>query len=122
VLKSVAALEAYVRVNRAEIDRADVLEFLLLSREFPRSVLFCLRASERELGQLVGGSHPTRPERLLGRLRADLEFTDVDELLEHGLPKSLETLQNGILDVADAVAAHFFRGNASRPLHAFEAA
>jgi uncharacterized alpha-E superfamily protein len=122
VLKSVAAFEAYLKVKRAEIERTDVLEFLLLSREFPRSVLFCLRASERELSQLGGGRQPSRPERLLGRLRADLEFSDVGEMLEHGLPDALETLQDGILAVADAVAAQFFRGSHSPALHAFEAA
>jgi uncharacterized alpha-E superfamily protein len=122
VLKSVAAFEAYLKVKRAEIERTDVLEFLLLSREFPRSVLFCLRASERELALLGGGSQPTRPERLLGRLRADLEFSAVNEMLERGLHGALETIQDGILGVADAVAAQFFRGSHSPPLHAFEAA
>jgi uncharacterized alpha-E superfamily protein len=122
VLKSVSAFEAYVKLNRAEIDRTDVLELLLLSREFPRSVLFCLRASERELASLGAGMQPSRPERLLGRLRADLEFADVHELLEAGLLESLETVQGGIRGVADAVAAHFFLGGASPALHAFEAA
>ena len=44
------------------------------------------------------------------------------ELLEAGLLESLETVQDGIRGVADAVAAHFFLGNASPALHAFEAA
>jgi uncharacterized alpha-E superfamily protein len=122
VLKSCSAFEAYVKVNRAEIDRTDVLDFLLLSREFPRSVLFCLRASERELAQLGGGLQSTRPERMLGRLRADLEFADVNELLEAGLEDSLETVQEGIRAVADAVAGHFFLSSSSPALHAFESA
>src|SRR5271166_4300680 len=72
VLKSVSAYEAYLRAHRAQIEPQDVLDFLLLSREFPRSVLFSLRASESELVRLGAETTPTRPERLLGRLRADL--------------------------------------------------
>ncbi len=121
VLKSVSAFEAYLKAHRAEIDPTDVLEFLLLSREFPRSVLFSLRAAERELIRLGVGGAPTRPERLLGRLRADLEFMDVLELIERGLPVALDQLQNGILDVAGAVQAHFFRGLARPEIHAYEA-
>lgn len=122
VLKSVSAFEAYLKSYRAEIEPHDVLEFLLLSRDFPRSVLFGLRAAERELARLGGGAAASRPERLLGRLRAELEFLDVQELLDRGLQSSLDALQDSIHGVADTVAAHFFRSGATRPeLHAFEA-
>ena len=59
---------------------------------------------------------------MLGRLRADLEFADVHELLEAGLEESLETVQDGIRGVADAVAGHFFLSSPSPALHAFESA
>jgi len=45
-LKSASGSEAFRRRYRASMDPADVVEFLLLSRTFPRSVLFCLRAVE----------------------------------------------------------------------------
>jgi len=120
VLKSVSAFEAYLRAHHAQIEPQDVLEFLLLSRVFPRSVLFSLRASESELVCLGGNAAPTRPERLLGRLRADLEFMDVQEIIESGLPAALDALQQGIISVADAVERHFFRAAATPELHAFE--
>ncbi len=120
VLKSVSAFEAYLQAHRAQIEPQDVLEFLLLSREFPRSVLFALRASEAELVRLGQGTAPSRPERLLGRLRADLEFMDVHEVIESGLPPALDALQRGVLAVAEAVERHFFRANALPELHVYE--
>ncbi len=120
VLKSVSAFEAYLRAHRAQIEPQDVLEFLLLSREFPRSVLFALRASESELVRLGGETAPSRPERLLGRLRADLEFMDIHEIIDNGLPAALDSLQHGILAVAEAVERHFFRAAAPPELHVFE--
>jgi uncharacterized alpha-E superfamily protein len=49
VLKSASAFEAYRRRYRASMDPADVVEFLLLEPDLPRSVLFCLRAARHQL-------------------------------------------------------------------------
>ena len=43
VLKSVSAYEAYLKAHDASLDPTDVLQFLLLDQEFPRSVLYCLQ-------------------------------------------------------------------------------
>lgn len=120
LLKSVSAFEAYLKSNRAGIDSVRVLEFLLLNREFPRSALFCLEATERQLGRLVAeGSAPVL--RSLGRVRARLEYCDLDAIVEDGLADFLDDLQREIWDVGDAIEAHFFRHRADLDLHAYEA-
>lgn len=122
VLKSVSAFEAYVRAYHSARGAAEVLEFLLLSREFPRSVLWCLRSAEDQLMRLGTPDQPILPHRLLGRVRAALEYLDVAEVLNDGLHGFLDHLQNGIWQVTDGVAAHFFQRHAERELHAFETA
>jgi uncharacterized alpha-E superfamily protein len=121
-LKSASAFEAYRRVYRGSMDPADVLEFLLLSRHFPRSVLFCLRRAENDLATLsrVDGLL-SRPERLLGRIRADLEYRDVTEIVAHGVPDFLDRLQRGVRQVAEAVAVEYFRNSQELDLHALDA-
>ncbi|HEX4979615.1 MAG TPA: alpha-E domain-containing protein [Acidimicrobiales bacterium] len=115
-LKSASALEAYRRAHRSSMDPMDVASFLLLSRTFPRSVLFCLRRAETELGYLSDPGAPlSRPERLLGRVRADLEFTDVREVTAAGLPAFLDRLQHAVRQVAEAVALQYFR-NSQEPM------
>jgi uncharacterized alpha-E superfamily protein len=64
-----------------------VLEFLLLNAECPRSVRFAatqveaaLRAVARHSGRAAGA----RAERLAGRLRASLDYAQVDEILADG--------------------------------------
>jgi uncharacterized alpha-E superfamily protein len=96
---------------------AEVLEFLLLSREFPRGVLFCLRSAEDQLARLGTGDRPIPPHRLLGRMRATLEYLDVPELVNDGLQRFLDQLQEGIWQVADSVGAHFFQRGAEHELH-----
>lgn len=120
-LKSASALEAYRRSHRWSMDPLDVASFLLLSRTFPRSVLFCLRRAEVELARLSGSDGPmTRPERLLGRIRADLEFTDVRELTHPGLPLFLDRLQHAIRQVAESVAIQYFRNSQELSLTAID--
>jgi uncharacterized alpha-E superfamily protein len=118
-LKSASGSEAFRRHHRGSMDPADVVEFLLLSRTFPRSVLFCLRSAETDLARLeAGSSELTRPQRLLGRTRSDLEFLDPHELLEGGLHVFLDQLLHGIGQVAEAVGLQYFRAAAETDLHA----
>jgi uncharacterized alpha-E superfamily protein len=118
LLRSVAAFEAYLRTYGGAIHAAAVLEFLLCSQDFPRSVHFCVRAAAEEIARLAPNERPIHPQRLLGRLRADLEYLDVGEMLEQGLEHFLERFQLGIWEVADAVAVEFFRNGSDGELHA----
>ncbi len=119
LLNSVSAFEAYLKEHRAALDAHRILEFLLLSPDFPRSVLFCLRAAESELDALIGDDVRITAQRLLGRVRARVEFSDVAELMEEGLNGWLDALQEDIWDVGEAIDVHFFRHGADLDLHAY---
>jgi uncharacterized alpha-E superfamily protein len=87
LLRSCSALEAYCRHYTADVRSERVAEFLLLNETFPRSVRFAaarletaLRAIARASGNGAGG----RAERLAGRLRASLDYGQVDEILNDG--------------------------------------
>ena len=121
-LKSASGSEAFRRRYRASMDPADVVEFLLMSRTFPRSVLFCLRSAENDLARLEAGSALlARPQRLLGRTRSDLEFLDTRELLGGDLHLFLDQLLNGVRQVAEAVALQYFRNAEEHDVHALDA-
>jgi uncharacterized alpha-E superfamily protein len=109
VLKSASAFEAYRKSYKARMEPAQVVEFLLLRSDFPRSVLFCLRSAEQGLAKLGPLGEVTRPQRLIGRTRAELEYRNIDELLEEGLHVFLDRIQAQVWQVAEAVAEQFFR-------------
>lgn len=83
LLEACSALEAYCRYYTADVRAGRVTEFLLLNSEFPRSVRFSAVQLEAALRTLAGYSTRTagRGERLAGRLRASLEYAQVDEIL-----------------------------------------
>jgi uncharacterized alpha-E superfamily protein len=116
-LRSASALEAYRRAYRASMDPVDVVEFLLLSRTFPRSVLFSLRTARNELDRLAVDGELTRPRRQLGRVCAGLEFADVRELMAGDLGAELAGVEGGIRQVASSVATQYFSNSHEFDLH-----
>ncbi len=117
VLKSAAALEAYRRRYRASMDPADVVEFLLLEPDLPRSVAFCLTGARLQLEALAAGRR-SRAVREVGRASASLTYRDVSELFAMGLAPFLLDIQARMQRVDAAIAGEFFRHHPSGALHA----
>ena len=109
LLKSASALEMY-RKRHGVIVPARVLEFLVLDRRFPRSLRYCISKAERSLQAIVGATlegRESKAERALGRLRAELEFATVDDVLARGLHAYMDAMQEKLNEVGEAVWATF---------------
>jgi len=112
VLKSASASEAYRKAYGASMEPANIVEFLLVSSTFPRSLLYCLQHAELDLRALASADVLHLPQRILGRLRAELEFADVADLVSgttRKLQAALERIQLGVREASDAIAVQYFR-------------
>jgi uncharacterized alpha-E superfamily protein len=110
VLRSVSALEMY-RQRHGRITPNQVADFLLLDREFPRAVHACLIKAEESLHALSGaplGTFQNTAEQRLGRLRAELDYTQIEDLIAGGLHDFLNTLQAQLNHVGEAIFDTFF--------------
>lgn len=115
LLRSASALEMY-RKHSKQISPSKVAEFLLLNREFPRSVHSCLSRATLSLHAITGSSPDTfsnKAEQRLGRLRAELNYTQIEEIIHVGMHEFLDELQTKLNWIDDAVFETFF---ALRPL------
>lgn len=95
VLRSASALEMY-RKRHGPIVPDKIMEFLLLDGEFPRSVHYCLTAANDSLHAISGtsiGMYSNSAEQHLGRLRAELAYTDGRQIIAVGLHEFLDGLQ-----------------------------
>jgi uncharacterized alpha-E superfamily protein len=111
LLQSASALEMYRRVH-GRIVPSRVADFLILDRFFPRSIHFCLIKAHESLQQVVGsatGTFRTRAEQKLGRLRSEMDYTRIDEVVERGLHEYIDDLQTHLNTVGDAIYEDFFR-------------
>lgn len=106
LLSASGADEAYARVYGGFGDTARVAEFLIMDREFPRSVLHALTTAEECLAAL-GRPRQDPARRPIGRMRTRLEYLD-STALEDVLPSLLRELQTSCMASAEAVAERFF--------------
>jgi uncharacterized alpha-E superfamily protein len=109
LLKSASALEAFRKAHPGAMTLANVVGFLLLSPTFPRSVLYSAQVAASRLDQLAPPGPLSRPQRVLGRLRADLEYADPVELLATDLHGFLDKVETDLRGVGELVAVQFFR-------------
>jgi uncharacterized alpha-E superfamily protein len=111
LLNSASALQMYRQVHHVTTPAA-VSEFLLLNRNFPRSILRCVRRADESLHSITGGTpspFKSESERLLGRLRSELEFAAIEEIMERGLHQYVDALQVQVNDIGGAVQKQFFQ-------------
>ncbi len=110
VLKSASAFEMY-RKEHHQISPRMVASFLIFDKQFPRSIRHCITKAQVGLHRITGspyGSTSNLAEKLLGRLKADLEYTDIDEVLNQGMHEYLDGLQTRVNQVDAAIGTTFF--------------
>jgi uncharacterized alpha-E superfamily protein len=117
VLRSASALEMY-RKRHGRILPKRVVEFLLLDREFPRAIHFCLLATRDSLHAISGtpaGTFRHAPEKLLGQLCSELALKSVDEIVNTGVHEYLDDLQTRMNQVAAGSYETFFALKTPKP-------
>jgi len=110
LLKSASSLEMY-RKRFHRITPSQVIDFLIFDREFPRAIRYCLINAEESLHQITGsplGTFANEAERRLGRLRAEIDYADINEVVDAGLHKYLDSFQMKLNAVDDAIFDTFF--------------
>lgn len=115
LLRSASALEMY-RQRHGRLQPASVVQFLILDREFPRAVLYCLTKANESLHAISGsamGGFGNRAEQLLGRLRSELAYTSAPQIIQQGLHEFVDNLQQQLNEIGESIYEAFF---AMRPL------
>ncbi|TVQ36707.1 MAG: alpha-E domain-containing protein [Wenzhouxiangella sp.] len=106
VLKSLTGYQMYRRHVRLRVNGNDVLRFLLRNDEFPRSVMFCLRALEALIEGLPG--EDDQALRAITRLQRTLNETKLVGLRGEPLGKLMDKLQIELAETHDAVRQTWF--------------
>jgi uncharacterized alpha-E superfamily protein len=105
LLRSCTAFEAYCKVYTADVKPRHVAEFLLLNAHFPHSIRFSVRVLQNELESLSRAAdmhYAARAERLVGRLRASLDYGQVDEIMSN-MHSYLENIRYQCAEIHTAI-------------------
>lgn len=110
LLKSAGALEMY-RKTHGQIGPGRVAEFLILDRNFPRAMHYCLIGAEQSLLAITGGqsgAFRNAAEQRLGRLRSELDYAHIDEIIAGGLHEFIDGFQTNVNQAGEAIFETFF--------------
>lgn len=114
LLKSTSALEMY-RKKFQQINPVNVAAFLMLDREFPRAIRYCIIKAGESLSVITDsnpGTFQNEAERELGKLRAELDFARIGEIIQYGLHEYLVNyIQLKLNKIGDAIFDTFFNLN-----------
>ena len=109
VLKSVSGFEMY-RKRYGRIAPERIVEFLLLDAEFPRAVSYCISLVDISLHNITGmrsGGFSCRSEQRLGMLRSELEYAQVETILQDGLHEFFDALQAKMNAIDECILGDF---------------
>jgi uncharacterized alpha-E superfamily protein len=106
VLRSAGSLEAFRKAENDRFAGHRAVEFLLLDRNGPRTVLFCLERALNAIRVISGAG--VRPERAIGRVVSELAFADVVDRSAGEISRLLARTLAGIRDGSDEIANAYF--------------
>ncbi len=106
ILRSVSAFEIYRKVYRNVIRPDKVAELLMLRPDMPRSLACCMNAVVENL-DLVANEQSGETCRRAGRLRSDLQFGHIDEILATGLHAFLTQFLDRVNDIGAGISRDF---------------
>jgi uncharacterized alpha-E superfamily protein len=110
LLKFCCAFEPYLKEHTAAIIPSRVAGFLLFDAEFPRSVKFAVGRVSDALLHVAQGAPPQRRaacERLAGRLKAAIDFGQIDEMMEGSIAPFMTEITRQCEEIHDAVHAAY---------------
>ena len=106
LLRSVSAFEVYRKVYRDVITPGRVAELLILNKDMPRSLHFCMNSVIKNL-ELIANRQSGETARQAGLLHAQLHYARIEDILEHGLHEWLTDFMDRIYALGDGISKDF---------------
>jgi len=100
LLRSVSAFEIYRQIYSDQVTPKQVAQLLIFNKQMPRSLVSCVNELIPLISE-VKNQQSKEIERLLGKLKASLDYSDIDEVFDQGLEEFIESFLERINHIAD---------------------
>ncbi|SNX28306.1 Uncharacterized conserved protein, Alpha-E superfamily [Polynucleobacter meluiroseus] len=100
LLRSVSAFEIYRQIYSDQVSPKKVAQLLIFNKQMPRSLVCCVNELIPLISE-VKNLQSKEIERLLGKLKASLDYSDIDEVFTQGLEEFIEDFLERINFIAD---------------------
>ena len=106
LLRSVSCFEVYRKVYRDVITPGRVAELLILNKDMPRSLQFCMNSVVKNL-DYIANNHSGETARQAGILHAQLHYGKIEDILSHGLHDWLANFMDHIYLLGEGISKDF---------------
>ena len=118
ILRASSGYEAYFQEFVKRDNKNAVTCFLLLSRDFPRSVLFCVSRLQNAIHAISGcpvSHYSNEVERKVGMLISQLKYTDPASLDSENTQKLIESIEDQLAAIAIELSDQYMFSEISDP-------
>jgi len=106
----VSGFEIYRKVYRDVIQPERVAELLILRSDMPRSLHACMNEVVSNLA-MVGSEPSFESSRRAGKLRAEIQYANIEELMANGLHAFLTQFLDRVNDIGASISREFLVPN-----------
>jgi uncharacterized alpha-E superfamily protein len=110
LLRCCTAFEAYCQVYTADLTPDRIVEFLLLNRDFPHALRYCVDCIRMSIESIQRSGRRRSPDELtagIGKLHAMLGFTTVTEILSGNPAAFLRTIREQCLRIHELTYRYY---------------
>ena len=110
LLRCCTSFEAYCQVYTADISPERILEFLLLNRDFPHAIRYCvdgIRHAIESIQRTGGRRSPEELTSVIGLLHAQLSYTNIAEILAGDTAAFLHTIREQSMRIHELIYRYY---------------
>ena len=110
LLRCCTSFEAYCQVYTADISPGRILEFLLLNRDFPHAIRYCvdgIRHAIESIQRTGGRRSPEELTSVIGLLHAQLTYTNINEVLSGDTAAFLHTIREQSMRIHELIYRYY---------------
>ncbi len=111
LLLSISGYELYLKTYRSGFEARNVVEQVVLNKNFPRSAIYSINQLQRYFERLKSERHAEsyhKIEFMLGRLKSKVNYSTVDTILEQGLHEYLNEIKKELYEIGIALNQNYF--------------
>ena len=106
LLRSVSGFEVYRQTYHDVITPERVAELLIFRKEMPRSLAACMNDLHKNI-RYVRNDYSDKTERLVGRIHADLQYGQIQEVLQGGIHEYLTEFLEKTFELGQQISQDF---------------
>ncbi|UAY51999.1 alpha-E domain-containing protein [Ferruginibacter albus] len=111
LLMSISGYELYLKTYRSGFDPKNVVGQIVLSEQFPRSVVYCINQLHRYFERLKSERNApgyNQIDFMLGKFKSRIKFSTTDSIIQEGLHGFLHQTKSGLLEIGSTLNHVYF--------------